>query len=128
MNSLRQLIDQGVAPMRTSYWGKGKPYQHCCTISNLVNMYNNIYGTITNTHMDIGPWDFSTAILTGSLISNQNEWTKFICSKTYLGVTFELPFIEWIESLGYEMRLQVVNGQPACLIKQIEIHEMNPKI
>ena len=109
MNSIRQLMDQGVAPMRTTYWGKDKPDCHCCSIMNVARDYNNIYGTITNTHMDI--YKGGSLIITGSLINNNVEWSKFICNKWYLGVEFPMPLIEWVETKGYKLMLGVLNGQ-----------------
>jgi len=115
MNSLSKLINQGVPNIKTTYWGKETPYCCCCNPINIVcRNYNNIYGTITNTHMDIFQGD--KGILTGSLVSNQKEFNTFMCNRIYLGVDFEIPFIEWIESQGYDMNLSVVNGQMVYII------------
>lgn len=118
MNSIRQLMDQGVAPMRTTYWGNDKPNSRCCVEMAIINEYNNIYGNISNTHMDLGP--NMQPIITGSLISNQVEWAKFSCNKFYLGVEFPMPLIEWVETKGYKLFLGVLNGQVMFKLEPIE--------
>lgn len=119
MNSLRQLIDQGIAPVRTTMWGKQEPASQgpkcpCCSIAMY---YNNIYGTITNTHAEcIG----DKVIITGSLINNPREWTKFMERRTYLGVDFNMPFIEWAESLGFTPVLSSMNGAVCIMLDSIK--------
>ena len=39
-----------------------------------------------------------------------------MCNRIYLGVDFEIPFIEWIESQGYDINLSVINGQMVYII------------
>lgn len=115
MNSLKQLIDQGIAPMRSGVWGKDVPGANSpynTDDQNIAIMYNNIYGTITNTHAESY---MGNVIITGSLINNMKEWTKFMENRIYLGVQFEHPFIEWAEIYGYTPTLSSMNGA-ACIM------------
>ena len=126
MNSLRQLIDQGIAPMRAGMWGKEVPGANCPCNSgdqNVAMMYNNIYGTITNTHAEAVS---EGVLITGSLISNPREWVKFMERKMYLGVEFEHTFIEWAEIMGYDLPMTTsVNGQISCILVPKRIEKEN---
>ena len=124
MNSLKQLIDQGIAPMRAGVWGKDVPGANSPFNTEDINVamqYNNIYGTITNTHAEA---DQEGVLITGSLISNPREWVKFMERKMYLGVEFELPFIDWAVSMGYDLPMNTSkNGQIACLLVHKKIND-----
>lgn len=120
MNSLSRLIDQGIAPMRSTMWGKAEPASNSSSNSmakNIAIQYNNIYGTITNTHAEEY---MDNVMITGSLISNPKEWSRFMERRTYLGVEFELPFIEWAESFGLTPLLTTVNGAVCVMLSPIE--------
>lgn len=121
MNSLSRLIDQGIAPIRATMWGKQEPAT-CSSPFNSVartisTQYNNIYGTITNTHAEEY---LNNVIITGSLISNPKEWGRFMERRTYLGVEFELPFIEWAETFGMTPVLSSMNGAVCIMLMPIE--------
>lgn len=120
MNSLSRLIDQGIAPMRSTMWGKAEPASNSPSNSmakNIAIQYNNIYGTITNTHAEEY---MDNVMITGSLISNPKEWSRFMERRTYLGVEFELPFIEWAETFGMTPILSSMNGAVCIMLMPIE--------
>jgi len=119
MNSLRQLIDQGIAPVRTTMWGKQEPASHAqnCPCCAMAMHYNNIYGNITNTHAECVD---GQVVITGSLINNPREWTKFMERRMYLGVDFGMAFIEWAESLGFTPVLSSMNGAVCIMLSPIE--------
>lgn len=115
MNSLSQLIDQGIAPIRATMWGKQEPASYCACNTppqQIAMAYNNMYATITNTHAEVIN---NQVFITGSLIANQNEWRRFSERNIYLGVEFELPFIEWCDVNGYMPLLSTLNGM-VCIV------------
>ena len=84
-------------------WGKSEPANLKCEECRLPIMYNNQWGLLTDTHMDITA--DGNLIITGTFLRNMELFRKFLTATIWRGVTFKQSLNDFLSDYNHDFSL-----------------------